>query len=220
MKYFKTINFSFDIKVKLLIIVCVCIAVIGICYAYYVICVNKGEGTKNNLSNNHYDMTNINNIAKINCYLAKYQATVNSNKNTNQYSILEDVDMLNNKYKFILEDNIIIEISEDNTKYINENSKTKETIIGGIYDEYNYISLSSVIKIINKILKGDIDGKIVKVEENGNVIFNIKINEENKKISTLEVIIDKSCKINEIKMYNNDSSLVYNIVYESLEVKK
>ncbi len=220
MKYFKTINFSFDIKVKLLIVVCVSIAIIGICYAYFVICINKGESTKSNLSKNQCNMTDIDNIAGINCYLAKYQATVNSNKNTNEYSILEDVDMLNNKYKFILEDNIIIEISDDSTKYINENSKTKESIIDGIYDEYNYISLSSVIKIINEILNGNIDGKIVKVEENGNVIFNIKINEENKKISTIEVIIDKSCKINEIKMYNNDSNLMYNIVYESLEVKK
>ncbi len=220
MKYFKTINFSFDIKVKLLIVVCVSIAIIGICYAYFVICINKGESTKSNLSKSQCNMTDINNIAGINCYLAKYQVTVNSNKNTNEYSILEDVDMLNNKYKFILEDNIVIEISEDSTKYINENSKTKESIIDGIYNEHNYISLSSVIKIINKILSGDIDGKIVKVEEDGNVILNIKINEENKKISTIEVIIDKSCKINEIKMYNNESNLVYNIVYESLEVKK
>lgn len=202
---FKTYILTFDFKVKAIITLSVLLAIMIISYSFYIICI-KDEEKK---------IDAIDSILNINEYEAKYRLRVKSNKNENEYEIVENANLLEDKYEYLLDNEIKIQIDKDKSTLLNQ--KINKSFEYDIQNKYNnFVSLASIIKYLNSYK----DTKITKVECDSNVQYKIDITDLFLDITKIDILVDSSCKINEIKMYNKDSNVVYHLLYDSFKVKK
>lgn len=206
---FKTYILTFDFKVKVIITLSVMLAIMIISYSFYVICIKDEVQVEEN------KIDKIESMLAINEYEAKYKLKVKSNKNENEYEIIENANLLDDKYEYLLDGEIKIQIDKDVSTLLNQ--KINKSFEYSSQNKYNnFVSLASIIKY----LKCNLDTKITKVECDNNTQYKIDITDFFPDITKIDILIDSSCKINEIKMYNKDSNVVYHLVYESFKVKK
>lgn len=206
---FRTYILTFDFKVKVIITLSVMLAIMIISYSFYVICIKDETQVEEN------KIDKIESMLAINEYEAKYKLKVKSNKNENEYEIIENANLLDDKYEYLLDGEIKIQIDKDVSTLLNQ--KINKSFEYSSQNKYNnFVSLASIIKY----LKCNLDTKITKVECDNNTQYKIDITDFFPDITKIDILIDSSCKINEIKMYNKDSNVVYHLVYESFKVKK
>lgn len=206
---FKTYTLTFDFKVKVIITFCVMLAIIIISYSFYVICIKDESQAEEK------KIDAIESILGINEYEAKYKLKVISNKNENEYEIVENANLLEDKYEYVFDDEIKIQIEKDTSTLLNQ--KINKSFEYNSQNKYNnFVSLASIIKYLNS----NTQTKITKVECDNNTQYKIDITELFPDITKIDILVDSSCKINEIKMYNKDSNIVYHLLYESFKVKK
>lgn len=206
---FKTYILTFDFKVKVIITLSVMLAIMIISYSFYVICIKDETQVEEN------KIDKIESMLAINEYEAKYKLKVKSNKNENEYEIVENANLLDDKYEYLLDGEIKIQIDKDASTLLNQ--KINKSFEYSSQNKYNnFVSLASIIKY----LKCNLNTKITKVECDNNTQYKIDITDFFPDITKIDILIDSSCKINEIKMYNKDSNVVYHLVYESFKVKK
>lgn len=206
---FRTYILTFDFKVKVIITLSVMLAIMIISYSFYVICIKDEVQVEEN------KIDKIESMLAINEYEAKYKLKVKSNKNENEYEIIENANLLDDKYEYLLDGEIKIQIDKDVSTLLNQ--KINKSFEYSSQNKYNnFVSLASIIKY----LKCNLDTKITKVECDNNTQYKIDITDLFPDITKIDILIDSSCKINEIKMYNKDSNVVYHLVYEAFKVKK
>jgi len=206
---FKTYTLTFDFKVKVIITFCVMLAIIIISYSFYVICIKDESQAEEKKINA------IESILGINEYEAKYKLKVISNKNENEYEIVENANLLEDKYEYVFDDEIKIQIEKDTSTLLNQ--KINKSFEYNSQNKYNnFVSLASIIKYLNS----NTQTKITKVECDNNTQYKIDITDLFPDITRIDILVDSSCKINEIKMYNKDSNIVYHLLYEYFKVKK
>lgn len=206
---FKTYTLTFDFKVKVIITFCVMLAIIIISYSFYVICIKDESQAEEK------KIDAIESILGINEYEAKYKLKVISNKNENEYEIVENANLLEDKYEYVFDDEIKIQIEKDTSTLLNQ--KINKSFEYNSQNKYNnFVSLASIIKYLNS----NTQTKITKVECDNNTQYKIDITDLFPDITKIDILVDSSCKINEIKMYNKDSNIVYHLLYESFKVKK
>lgn len=218
MKKVNIINFNFDFKVKVLLAICTVISAIIISFSFYIICINHGDS--NNLPEKI--LSDINEFASITKYEGRYTVTVNSNKNSNTYTVCEDVDIENGEYNYCINDILHINISKNGIN-ISKDDMTYQYFTEFSQEDYkNFISFSSIIDIISKLNNSTIEGNIKKIEENENVTYIINTkNDYISQIYKIEIIMSKyENLINCIKMYNLEEKEQYNIKIDSFTVKK
>ncbi|MBO5477491.1 MAG: hypothetical protein J6A15_07060 [Clostridia bacterium] len=216
MKNIKIINLNFDMRTKIIMLICIVIAICIIAYSFYTICIKLGRvediGEKNieyYLSAKEYQIT--------------FDVTVNSNKNSNTYSVVEKANLLEEIYEYTINDKFQICINPSEIKIFKTNIDYE--YITSNQNEYihnNFISFSSIIKMVNKINEKALNGNIKRVEINENIIYKIEVEEEYiKKIKRIEIIMSKNDEeIQEIKMYDLDNKEMYFITIYNFVVKK
>lgn len=206
---FKTYILTFDFKVKVIITLSVMLAIIIISYSFYIICI------KDEVQIEEKKIDAIEDILGINEYEAKYKLKVKSNKNENEYEIVENANLVDDKYEYLLDDEIKIQIDKNISTLLNQ--KINKSFEYNNQNKYNnFVSLASIIKYLNY----NKDTKITKVECDNNTQYKIDITDLFLDIAKIEILVESGCKINEIKMYNKDSNIVYDLLYESFKVKK
>lgn len=185
------------------------LAIIIISYSFYVICIKDESQAEEK------KIDAIESILGINEYEAKYKLKVISNKNENEYEIVENANLLEDKYEYVFDDEIKIQIEKDTSTLLNQ--KINKSFEYNSQNKYNnFVSLASIIKYLNS----NTQTKITKVECDNNTQYKIDITDLFPDITKIDILVDSSCKINEIKMYNKDSNIVYHLLYESFKVKK
>ena len=213
MKKLNIVSFNFDFKVKIVMIVCIIIAVVIIAYSFYNICVENGVST--------IKVAKLEDFVNINSYEAEYDILVNSNKNSNTYTVKEVTDMLSNSYNYLINNEFAINIKDNEIKLSKANIAFEYSVNMYKVENNNFISFSSIIEIVRDINNSIIPGTITQVEENENIIYKIHTDEEIiKKISDIEINISKNeNKIININMYSNDKNQLYSIRFISFIVK-
>lgn len=216
MKKVKIVNLNFDTRTKIVMLFCIIIAICIIAYSFYTICIKNGENYNGESQNLEYYL----NVQE---YKTKFEVCVNSNKNSNTYTVLEETNLVENTYNFTIDEKLNINIKPDEIKISKENIDY-EYIINNEekYISNNFISFSSIINTINKIKDNTLNGNIKRVEVNENIIYKISLEDEYiKKVKNIEIIMSKNEeKIQEIKMYDLDDKEMYFITFSSFEVKK
>lgn len=216
MNKIKILTLNFDTRTKIVMAFCIIIAICIIIYSFYFICIRHGnEKTKKTNGIEFY----LN--AKI--YEAKFDVCVNSNKNSNTYTVVENTDLNKKVYNFVINDKMKINIKPNEIKVTKENIDYEYIVKNE--DEYisnNFISFSSIINMINSINQNMVNGSIKKVNVNENIIYKITLkNEYIKKVKSVEIIMSKNEeKIQKIKMYDLNDKELYFITFYKLEVKK
>lgn len=215
MKKIKIFAFNFDTKVKIIMMCSILISVVIIIYSFYNICIENG--IKSESISKKEDFFNIKE------YEAQYTVTVNSNKNTNTYKVKEITNILQNEYTYIIDDILNINITNNQINISKENIDYKYVIEKmSDYGNFNFMSFSSIINIVNGIKDNTLSGNIKKIENDGNVVYKIHTDDEIvPNIKDIDVEMSKNeDKINQIRIYNLDGKEQYLIVFESFIVKK
>lgn len=218
MKKIAIFSYGYDEKIKIIIAVCVIIAVITITFAFYTICIKKGSNMDN--SNNFNDF--IQNVTEIENYNAEYVIKINSGKTLNEYNVVENADIVNNIYDFLIDNSFKIEISKDNINLKYENIGYEYLISNNdLYDNFNFLSFSNIIKLITKINNKEIQGNIKKIDKDGNISYEITTsNEVIDKINKIAIELDGGNNIKNIFAYDSNESILYSISFKIFTVKK
>ncbi|MBO4816132.1 MAG: hypothetical protein J5507_04355 [Clostridia bacterium] len=157
-------------------------------------------------------------ILDINSYEAKEEITVESNKNTNKYVVIEKCNRENNLFsKEVLEPENLngMKFSYDGTNLKIENNKLN---LSKIYENYPYIGEEdlSLMDFINSYKEAE----STKIEEvNNEIIITIKLKNGNKYVAYKKLYIDKS-NGNPIKMQiqNISQKEVIYILYNEIKI--
>lgn len=213
----KILNITFDTRVKILIVICVIIALTIISYSFYYICIRENKEEIETPK-----VENIEEILDVLCYESKYNVTVNGNKTTNTYDVVENVDLENNIYNMVIDGTLMISINSDNTSIKKQNMEYEYFTTTGEIFKNNAISFSSIIECIKKISSKEINGNIKRIEQDNKFIYQISTDESYiEKVNRIEITVEKEkCKITEIKMYNSEGNELYSMIFESFMVKK
>ena len=216
MKKIKIVNLNFDTRTKIIMFFCIIIAICIIADSFYTICIKQG-----NVEN--IGGKNIEYYLNAQEYETMFEVCVNSNKNSNTYTVSEQTNLMENTYNFIIDEKLKINIKPNEIK-ISKEDMDYEYIINneGNYDLNNFISFSSIINSINKINDKTLNGSIKRVEVNENIVYKISLEDEYiKKVKNIEIIMSKNEeKIQGIKMYDLSGKELYFITFYSFEVKK
>lgn len=207
---FKAYTLTFDFKVKIIIAMSVMLAITIIIYSFYIICIKNDD-----LIVEENKMISIEDIIEINEYEAEYTLKVVSNKNENEYEIHEIANLQEEKYEYGLDGSIRIKVEKDISTLFNDNI-SKNFEFKGQNKYNNFVSLASIIKY----LRDNPQSKIIKNECDNDIKYIIDVTDLFPDITSVDILVDSSCKINEIKMYNKDSNVIYHLIYKVFKVKK
>lgn len=214
MKKINIVNLSFDKKTKIVMLICIIIAICIIIYSFYYICIENG--IKTNVLNS------IENLANICEYNIEFNVKVYSNKNEDEYKVIENSNILENRYSFLIDDELNIQINSNEIKISKKNIDYQYLIERGEYKNNNFISFSSIINIIKGINNQSISGNIKKVELDGKIKYKICTDEEYiNKIKSIELIMsDNEEKVEIINMYDSENKEKYVITINNFILKK
>jgi outer membrane lipoprotein-sorting protein len=174
--------------------------------------------TKKSKSGNNMDSQEIvDYILNINSYLAKVEVTVNSNKNTNKYILLQEYNTENGCIQEVLEPNNIAGVKiiiKDNNLTIENTNLNLQTI----FENYQGLEDNS-LDLINFINDYKINSSSNFEEENGEIIMNTTENNNNKYLKNKILYINKENIIPTkliIKDNNQNTTLI--IKYNEIEL--
>lgn len=203
----KIVSFNTDKKTKLLMIFAIIIAVLIIIYNFFNICIRKGNVVTSEELN----------LEEIIAFNSQSEITVNSNKNSNVYDVREESNLETDEYHFLIDNELEININCDEIRISNLSMTNEFFSANEFLDEDNYMSLASILKIVRKVSKGEIEGKIKKITQDSNIVYEISI--QDARISIIKVFVGDD-KIQSIELYDNDQNEEYNVKVNSFEVKK
>lgn len=213
MNKIKIWTLTFDDKLKFVISICILLAISVIAFSFYYILI---KAKKENIY--------IKDFFEIKNYETNYNLTVFSNKNSNIYHIYEKADLNQNKYLYLTDNGLKIEIdnglisitkNEVEYDYIEELNEQNMNMMS------NYISFSSIIKVVKNINENLLAGNIVKVEENGKIYYEIETEEDVfYNIKYIKVEIDKydNC-LHYVTMCDNARNAIYFVDFQDFIVK-
>ena len=201
------------INKKIIFLVLVIILII-----FFVIIFMKNDNKNFNIGNN-----NIKSIEEIEEYIlnlssyeAKVSVTVESNKNTNKYELLQTYQVPNISKQVVLEPSNIqgLEITYDGSNLSINNTKLN---LSSVYENYNYLASNCLCleSFISDYIANN--GKIY--EENEKIILETKTSNGNKYIYNKKLYVNKKDgKPIELIMEDiNEKKLVY-ILYNEIEI--
>ncbi len=203
----KIISLEFDKRTKIIMCIAIIIAFCIMAYNLYNIVV------KNSV------VSQINPIEFYNVleFEATYSVKVNSNKNSNTYSVVENTSYENNTSKLAFDNGITI---EKNDKLVSIKDYTVSLEYSFDFDytsKYNYVSIGDIIYLYNQINNQEVQGKIEKIEKDGNVTFKLYITDKAICLIEIKVVNSNLC---EIVMYDNENNIKYYIKIDDFIVKK
>ena len=177
----------------------------------------KNMSKKSISGNNMSSQEIVDYILNINSYKAKITVQVNSNKNSNKYVINQEYNKENGCVQEVLEPSNIagVKVTNRNGNLILENT---DLDLSTILDSYkglgsNSLDLSEFIqdcKVLNNIKSEEINGEIV---------IEIKSNNDNKYISNKRLYIDKEKLIpTKLIINDNNQNTTVNIEYNEIEL--
>ena len=159
-------------------------------------------------------------ILNISSYEAKIEATINSNKNTNKYVIMQTYEKTKQTKQVVLEPSNIegLEIEYNGQNLILKNTRLN---LEKVYENYeylidNFITLESFISDYTELKESN---KTSIYEEENNVIMEVK-EKVNKYICKKTLYIDKNTvKPSKLLVQDiNEENIVY-ILYNEIEIK-
>lgn len=216
MSKMKFYTLTYDNIVKVIMVICILIAASVISFSIYYILI---KAKKENIY--------IKDFFEVSNYEAGYNLTVYSNKNCNTYHIYEIADMVNNKYLYLTSNGLEIKVDiNDNVKDVTISKENMEYEYSDINvlennEKENFVSFSSVIKIVKDIKENKRKGYINQIEENGKIIYEINLEEEVfNGIKNIKVEIDKydNC-IHFVTMCDNERNTIYFVDFQDFIVK-
>lgn len=204
----KIISFNFDTKVKIIICVSCFIAMCIILYFAYYLFFTIGR-------DNYLEEFKIENII---AFEANYEITIKSNLNENKYKVKESTDKENNMYILNIENGLSLELNNDEILIKKDNIDYEYKT--NLLNTYNYINLSDVFDIYCKVLDGQIDGVVTKVQNNNVLEYSIKTEGEVFfKIFEIKIVtIDN--KIHNVIFLDNELNPCYKLEIKDFRVKK
>lgn len=177
----------------------------------------KNMSKKSISGNNMSSQEIVDYILNINSYKAKITVQVNSNKNSNKYVINQEYNKENGCVQEVLEPSDIagVKITNRNGNLILENTDLNLSTILENYKSLgsNCLDLSEFIedcKLLNNIKSEEI---------NGEVVIEIKSNNDNKYISNKKLYINKEKLIpTKLIIDDNNQNTTVNIEYNEIEL--
>ncbi len=223
-------------KLCYIIITGITVACILIATTFYIVNKDsKGFGLENILSKD--------NILYISSYYADYSVTVDSNKNTNNYTIKEwySKDLNTGKEKFKFEtstqngEKITYTMDENQVKIKSDNQLNEFYLSDYMIEKKNVMSLSTFFEIYLKIKDSNIDNccNIENVVEDKKISYKINFGNndceiskeyadllrDGVEISSIELLVDKeTSKPTELFVYDKNNKVYIDISYNNFEI--
>jgi hypothetical protein len=174
--------------------------------------------TKKSKSGNNMDSQEIvDYILNINSYLAKVEVTVNSNKNTNKYILLQEYNTENGCIQEVLEPSNIAGVKiirKDNNLSIENTNLNLQTI----FENYQGLEDNS-LDLINFINNYKINSSSNFEEENGEIIMKTTENNNNKYLKNKILYINKENIIpTKLIIKDNNQNVTLIIKYNEIEL--
>lgn len=194
------------------IIIVIIIIIICICIFFYI---NKSKKIK--IGNNSTSQEIIDNILNISSYEAVIEVEVNSNKNTNNYTIKQKYIFPDISEQEILEPENIqgVKITKKDNELKVENSRIN---ISKIYNNYEYMT-DNCLDLNTFIENYKLNEKEIYEEKNDEIILNVE-NKNNKYKRYQTLYIDKKTgKPTKMEIKDNSKNTSVYILYREVKLK-
>ncbi len=194
------------------IIIVIIIIIICICIFFYI---NKSKKIK--IGNNSTSQEIIDNILNISSYEAVIEVEVNSNKNTNKYTIKQKYISPDISEQEILEPENIqgVKITKKDNELKVENSRIN---ISKIYNNYEYMT-DNCLDLNTFIENYKLNEKEIYEEKNDEIILNVE-NKNNKYKRYQTLYIDKKTgKPTKMEIKDNSKNTSVYILYREVKLK-
>ena len=194
------------------IIIVIIIIIICICIFFYI---NKSKKIK--IGNNSTSQEIIDNILNISSYEAVIEVEVNSNKNTNKYTIKQKYISPDISEQEILEPENIqgVKITKKDNELKVENSRIN---ISKIYNNYEYMT-DNCLDLNTFIENYKLNEKEIYEEKNDEIILNVE-NKNNKYKRYQTLYIDKKTgKPTKMEIKDNSKNTLIYILYREVKFK-
>lgn len=194
------------------IIIVIIIIIICICIFFYI---NKSKKIK--IGNNSTSQEIIDNILNISSYEAVIEVEVNSNKNTNNYTIKQKYISPDISEQEILEPENIqgVKITKKDNELKVENSRIN---ISKIYNNYEYMT-DNCLDLNTFIENYKLNEKEIYEEKNDEIILNVE-NKNNKYKRYQTLYIDKKTgKPTKMEIKDNSKNTSVYILYREVKLK-
>lgn len=172
---------------------------------------------KNRISGNNINVSDNIDILNISSYEAKVTVTVNSNKNTNKYILLQKYAQPNISYQEVIEPNNIkgLKIIQDGSKVTLENTRLE---LKTVYDGFNgEISTLNLMSFINKYKEGNDNEHEENDEE---IIMKTKINKNKYQMYQILYVSKKSNLPTKMEILDVNKNITVYILYNEIKVNK
>ena len=189
------------------------IIVISFILIIFVFCNYKINFLGNNSNKTTQDIAN--DILNIKSYYATLTVSINSNKNTNEYKIKQEVADNKSVQEVIENDDCKIRIINDENTLMLQNTALDTQ---KVYKNYKFLIDSQLcLTTFVKDYKQSDTSRFY--EENDGIIFETEVvNVKNKYISTKKLYVEKSSgKILKMEIFNNEQNRTIYILYNEIE---